>query len=59
LGVRAKFREVGLWEAIDCFPPCLTVGTEDVSVGRTVNSDGCRVLGTYWDRIISGCGGQI
>jgi hypothetical protein len=24
-----------------------TVGAEDVSVGRTINSDGCSVLGTY------------
>jgi hypothetical protein len=26
---------------------------------KIVNSDGCGVRGTYWGRIVSGCGGPI
>jgi hypothetical protein len=32
---------------------------EDVAIGWTVNSDGCGVVGSYWGRIVSGCGGPI
>ena len=32
-------------------------GLDDVVVGRTVNSDGGGVRGTYCGRIVSGCGG--
>ena len=32
---------------------------DDVAVRRNVNSDGCGVRGTYWGRIVSGCGGPI
>jgi hypothetical protein len=32
-------------------------GLDDVAVGRTVNSDGGGVRGTYCGRIVSGCRG--
>src|SRR5580700_291111 len=34
-------------------------GLDDVAVGRTVNSEGGGVRGTYCGRIVSGCGGPI
>jgi hypothetical protein len=46
-------RMVGLWEAIDCIRLCLAVATSRCRGGRTVNSDGCKVSGTYCGRLDS------
>jgi hypothetical protein len=39
--------------------PAISYATDRCSALAFVNSDGCGVLGTYWGRIVSGCGGLI